>query len=109
MSFRLFVYYCALCGGWAAFLAWLLGRALAPRGDAVFLRAVMQGLTLGLLVAFSVGLVDAFWNLTRPDAMPMAVRVFPPVLVGLVGGIVGACPQLLIGFVPALELVWIIL
>ena len=22
MSFKLFIYYCALCGGWAAFLAW---------------------------------------------------------------------------------------
>ena len=23
MSFKLFIYYCALCGGWAAFLAWV--------------------------------------------------------------------------------------
>jgi len=23
MTFRLFIYYCALGGGWAAFLAWL--------------------------------------------------------------------------------------
>ncbi len=22
MSFKLFIYYCALCGGWAAFLSW---------------------------------------------------------------------------------------
>ena len=22
MSFKLFVYYCALCGGWAGFMSW---------------------------------------------------------------------------------------
>src|SRR5689334_949717 len=26
MSFRLFIYYCALCGGGGAFLGWMLGR-----------------------------------------------------------------------------------
>ena len=30
MSFRLFIYYCALCGGWAAFFGWMLGHSLAP-------------------------------------------------------------------------------
>ena len=34
MSFRLFIYYCALCGGWAAFFGWMLGRAYWGRGYA---------------------------------------------------------------------------
>ena len=32
MSFRLFIYYCAICGGWAALVGWALGRILAPSG-----------------------------------------------------------------------------
>ena len=31
MSFRLFIYYCALCGGWAAFLAWAVVQASGIR------------------------------------------------------------------------------
>ena len=32
MSFRAFIYYCALCGGWAALVGWLLGR-IDDRGE----------------------------------------------------------------------------
>src|SRR5262245_35344222 len=30
MSFRLFIYWCALCGGWSALAGWMFGRLLSP-------------------------------------------------------------------------------
>ena len=49
MSFRLFVYWCALCGGWTAAAGWVLGRLVAggdPLGS-----AGLKGLSLGLSIA----------------------------------------------------------
>jgi hypothetical protein len=108
MSFKLFVYYCAVAGGWAAFVAWFFGRQLAP--EAGLARAVVQGLILGLLVALSVGVVDALWNLSSRQTSQVVVRVLAPVAVGCVGGIVGPfIAQLLVKFLPRLEGGWVIL
>lgn len=88
MSFRLFVYYCALCGAWAAWLGWALGRLVAPSGDLA--RALVQGLLLGMLVALALGWVDALGNLARRQAGLLLTRVLVAVAIGCVGGLLGA-------------------
>lgn len=87
MSFRLFIYYCAVIGGWAAFLGWILGRLLAPH-DA-FGRDALRGFSLGLMVALGLGLVDAIWNLGMRQFGRVLVRVVVAMLIGAVGGLLG--------------------
>src|SRR5438045_2945625 len=89
MSFRLFVYYCAVCGAWAAFIGWGLGRLLGPQSmENVFLRTVLRGLSLGVVLAFGVGLVDAFFSSRQAGAI--ILRGLFVALVGLIGGMLGA-------------------
>jgi hypothetical protein len=88
MSFRLFVYYCAVCGAWAAFLGWGLGRLLGPQSMDALPRTVLRGLSLGLLLAFGVGLVDAFFSSRRVSAI--AVRGLLVAAIGLLSGLLGA-------------------
>ncbi len=88
MSFNVFIYYCALCGGWAAFLAWgcvvlsgLDGPDLGPIGKSAGIAAV-----LGFFVAAAVGLVDAVLNAVGVQRL---VRVLLCAVLGLVGGALG--------------------
>jgi hypothetical protein len=87
MSFRLFIYYCALCGGWSAFFGWALGRMTAPSSDVG--GAGVKGMFLGMLVALGLGLVDALWNLSLRQFGQVFLRVGVAVLVGCVGGLLG--------------------
>ncbi len=87
MSFRLFVYWCALCGGWAAAAGWALGR-LAAGGDPVG-SAGLKGLCLGALVALALGLVDALWVFSLRQLTRAAPRVLVCLAVGSVGGLSG--------------------
>src|SRR5215470_16399046 len=88
MSFRMFVYYCAVCGAWAAFVGWGLGRFLGPADMETFPRTVMRGLSLGLLLAFGLGLVDAFFSSRGVGVI--ALRGLVVALIGLVSGLLGA-------------------
>jgi hypothetical protein len=88
MSFRWFIYYCALFGGWAALVGWLLGRWLAPETWPIF-GAALKGLFLGLTVALAVGLVDSLWVFSLRQAGQVALRAGTAVLVGCVGGFFG--------------------
>jgi hypothetical protein len=95
MSFRLFIYYCAVCGGWAAFLAWALALAFGIRQihagvgvyafDPVVSSMLIAGL-LGLLVAAGVGAMDAKLNAVGSARV---LRVAVSALIGLVGGALG--------------------
>src|SRR5438132_13765267 len=87
MSFRLFIYYCALCGGWAAFVGWGLGRVLSPTAGVG--KAGIRGMFLGMAVALGLSLVDAVWNLSLRQVGQVVMRVGVAVLVGIVGGLVG--------------------
>ena len=90
MSFRLFIYYCALCGGWAAFLTWGLMRVIAetrPPQGVVFQATLIAGL-LGALVAAAIGFVDAVLNATGTQRL---VRVLVCAGLGLFGGGLGGC------------------
>lgn len=88
MSFRLFIYYCAACGGWAAFLTWAVAQTLGIRSlGSAYLRALLIGGLLGLLVAAAVGAVDARLNAVGPQRRK---RILMCLGIGLVGGMVGA-------------------
>jgi hypothetical protein len=93
MSFKLFVYYCAVCGAWFGLLGWLAGRWLAPEGTDAFARTVLRGLSLGMFVALGLGLVDALWNLSSRKYFSVLARGLFVALIGgfsgLVGGAVG--------------------
>jgi hypothetical protein len=88
MSFRLFVYYCALCGGWAAWIGWLLGVFFAP-GDPPLGRNGIIGMFLGLMIATGLGLVDALWILPWNRVGQIFLRVIIAVVIGAVGGLLG--------------------
>jgi hypothetical protein len=87
MSFRLFIYYCALCGGWAAFFGWGIGRVIHPSGEVW--SAGIKGAFLGLAVALGLGLVDALWNLSLHQVGKVLARVVTAVLIGYIGGLLG--------------------
>ncbi len=97
MSFRRFVCWCALCGGWAALVGWAMGQA-AP-GDGSRGEAGFRGLFLGLLIALALGLVDALWVFSLRQVRQIAPRVLVCTAVGAVGGLVG-------GFVGQVLLDW---
>src|SRR5262245_12893543 len=99
MSFRLYVYYCALCGGWAALVGWIAGRAYHL--DHPLAAAGLKGLWLGLFVALGLSMLDAAWNLSRHHFGQALGRVLLAVLVGSIGGMVGgALGQALFGWQP---------
>lgn len=88
MSFRFFIYYCALCGGWAAFLTWAVAQTLGIRGiPNAYVRALLIGGLLGLLVASAVGAVDAMLNAVGRQRRE---RILLCLGIGLVGGMLGA-------------------
>jgi hypothetical protein len=96
MSFRLFIYYCALCGGWAAFLGWAAGRLASPGDD--LLANGLKGLFLGFFVALGLSLVDALWNLSMKQMGQVFLRVVVALIVGAFGGLLGGLiGQLLYG------------
>jgi hypothetical protein len=87
MSFRLFIYYCAFTGGWAALVGWALGR-VADTNSPVF-NAGVKGMFLGMLVAAGLGLVDALLTLDIRQIGSVLTRVGVTVVVGLFGGLFG--------------------
>jgi len=95
MSFRLFVYYCAIAGGWSGFIGWVLGIMLAPsstdeRYFSFILRTSVIGMMLGISVAFGLSFLDASFNLTLNRMGAVSLRVATAVIVGLFGGLFGS-------------------
>lgn len=87
MSFRLFIYYCALCGGAGAFAGWMLGRPVHLGSDV--LTQGLKGMLLGFAVTLALGLVDALWVFSRRRIFAIALRVSTAVAVGTMGGLLG--------------------
>lgn len=87
MSFRLFIYYCALCGGGGAFLGWMLGRWV-HLGNSILTQG-FKGLFLGLCVALALALVDALWIFSPRRILAIGLRVATAVMVGTMGGLLG--------------------
>ena len=68
MSFRLFIYYCALCGGWAAFLTWGLVRFIAqttPTTGVVVQAALRSGIS-GAPLPAAISFVSPVLHATVP-------------------------------------------
>lgn len=87
MSFRLYIYYCALSGGWAAFLVWVLVQAFEVlRMTSLPLRATLIGGLLGAAVTAAIGLVD---SVAQSTGWRWGKRVAVSSGLGLVGGAVG--------------------
>jgi hypothetical protein len=88
MSFKAFIYYCMICGGWAAFLAWVAvwAAGVVRIGNNDFLKASLIAACLGLLVAAGVGAVDAKLNAV---GLQRVLRVVVCMGVGFVGGAIG--------------------
>jgi hypothetical protein len=87
MSFRLFIYYCAICGGWAALLTWGLVMAGGLRSiENVYLSAALIAAFLGLLLGGVIGLLDAVMNST---GFQRVLRVIVAMSVGLIGAFLG--------------------
>jgi hypothetical protein len=85
MSFRIFIYSCALCGAWAAFVGWAAGSFMAdhlPRDTSALARTLLKGASLGTALAIALGFVDALWNRSGHQAAPVVGR---SLLVGLLG------------------------
>jgi hypothetical protein len=87
MSFRLFIYYCAVCGGGAAFVGWAIGRFFHTLSQVP--RDGIRGLFLGLMIALGLSLVDCLWNLSLKQVGQVAMRVLVAVVVGCFGGLIG--------------------
>jgi hypothetical protein len=87
MSFRLFIYYCAMCGGCSAFAGWAVGRPLNPA--TALAKDGIEGMFVGLFIALGLSLVDALWNLSLKQFGQVFLRVFVAVVVGCVGGLMG--------------------
>lgn len=85
MSFKLFIYYCAVCGSWAALLACalVLGASVRSIPYELIQSTLIAGI-LGLLLASAVGAMDALLNAVGWQRF---VRVFVCLMVGLVGGL----------------------
>lgn len=87
MSFKLFIYYCAIVGGWAAFLTWGVLAATGKRGNvSPFMWATMTGGLLGLFVASAIGAVDALLNAVGFQRL---LRVGVCLGIGFLGGMLG--------------------
>lgn len=87
MSFRLFIYYCALCGGGGAFLGWMLGRPINL--DNKILTQGLKGMLLGFSIALALATVDALWVFSLRRFVSIALRVATAVMVGMMGGLLG--------------------
>ena len=90
MSFRLFVYWCALCGGLAAWPragAWA-GKGGRRRADSLGGTGI-KGMFLGMLIALALGIVDALWVYSLRQFGRVFPRVLVCVAIGSVGGLLG--------------------
>lgn len=88
MSFRSFIYYCALCGGWAAFITWAIQEFTQIQYISNSrLQASLIGGLLGLLLALVVGTLDALLNSV---SIQRFIRVVICVVVGLLGSLLAS-------------------
>jgi MFS family permease len=96
MSFRLFVYYCAIAGGFAGFIGWVLGKVLniSVTGDPDYLKVVLHeslvGMFLGFAVAFGLSFLDAAFDLSLRQLGKVFLRVITGIVIGMLGGLFGS-------------------
>jgi hypothetical protein len=86
MSFRLFIFYCSLCGAWAGLAGWALGRTAEFESG---IKEGMRALYLGLLVALALVFVDTILNFSLRQIGSLLLRVIVTVAIGGAGGFAG--------------------
>jgi FHA domain len=91
MSFRLFAYYCAICGGAAAFVGFVFGWIFTPPigESSAFIRVAVLGTALGLSVALGLSLLDSVWVCGLSRYFAILARVAVAIVVGALGGLLG--------------------
>ena len=89
MSLHRFVYYSAVIGGWAAFLAWLVCEVLFLRNRSLggWSEAVVTGAVVGAALGAGLNLVSGMTNARWTRQLR---RLTPGLLGGGIGGAVGA-------------------
>ncbi len=87
MSFRLFIFYCSLCGAWAAFAGWALGRQANLEHQVG--EAAIKAMCLGVLVALALSVVDSLWNFSLRQVGQLVLRVLVVGSVAAGGGFMG--------------------
>ena len=88
MSFKLFIYYCSLGGGWAAFVTWAIVQVCGIRDwENKTAYAATLGAILGALIAATIGALDAIMNAVGSQRI---LRVGICLTIGLLGGLLGA-------------------
>jgi hypothetical protein len=90
MSFRLFIYYCAVCGGWAALAGWGLGLLFVSDQTGTIGRALIRAMSVGMAVALGLAVVDGLWNQSRRRLRLVALRGLAGAVIGLVVSVPGA-------------------
>src|SRR5437762_8165354 len=87
MSFKIFIYYCACLGGWAAFLVWGINQMEAIRTlSSTLVKTSVVGALLGVLLGATVGGLDAILNASGHERLK---RIAVCAGIGLVGGLFG--------------------
>src|SRR5262245_5760741 len=90
MSFQLFIYYCTVAGGWAAFVAALIVLGGVNEIRPLLLRTSLTGALLGAFVAAAIGFVDSILNdKGAARFLRTALCALLGALAGLSGGFVG--------------------
>jgi hypothetical protein len=95
MSFRLFVYYCAVCGGWAGLIGWGVGWVLeallhAAGARSTIVDALVMATCVGMSVALSLGAIDGLWNSGGKQLGAVILRALVGGLAGWIATIPGA-------------------
>ncbi len=89
MSLQRLVYYCAMIGGWAALLGWMIGELVLLRRAAqvgawsVFLSAALVGMAIGGGLTLLGGLANGTWK-------GQLQRLWPGLAGGFLGGFLGS-------------------
>ncbi len=95
MSFRLFVYYCAVVGAWSGLVGWALGRLAPaiPPGNQDYWPVVFPTTLIALLLGFSIALglsfLDAVFNYSLRRFGMVFLCVSAAMVVGVCGGLCG--------------------
>ena len=92
MSLGRFVYYSAVVGGWAAFLAWMLAEALLLHGGSQFRTPVVVGVAalVGATIAAGLNLVSGMTNAQwRRQLARLPSGLLGGGLGGAIGGLLG--------------------
>ncbi len=102
MSFRWFIYYCAVCGGCAAFVGWALGKfpPLAPSAMLDALKGMCVGLMLGVVLAFIDSLISFSWAHVVAAALRVTTAGFVGAVSGFFGGLIGGAITRSLSYLP---------